>query len=51
MKGKMAVLNGPKEIEIREYDLAKPGPDEVLVEVVRANVCGSDIHSGKVHIR
>ncbi|MGI6318044.1 MAG: zinc-binding dehydrogenase [Dethiobacteria bacterium] len=47
MKGKMAVLNGPKEIQIREFELAKPGPDEVLVEVVRANVCGSDVHTWK----
>jgi (R,R)-butanediol dehydrogenase/meso-butanediol dehydrogenase/diacetyl reductase len=31
-------------IEIREYDIPKPGKDEVLIEVKACGICGSDVH-------
>mgnify|MGYP000850497912 FL=1 len=31
-------------IEIREYDIPKPGPGEVLVQVKACGICGSDVH-------
>lgn len=45
MKGKVTVFVGPmKEMEIREYPLPEVGPDDILVKVRRANICGSDLH-------
>ncbi len=45
MKGKVAVFTGPmKEMELREYFLPEVGPDDILVRVCRANICGSDLH-------
>jgi threonine dehydrogenase-like Zn-dependent dehydrogenase len=31
-------------IEIREYDIPTPGPDEILLEVKACGICGSDVH-------
>ncbi len=31
-------------IEMREYDIPTPGPDEVLIEVKACGICGSDVH-------
>jgi len=31
-------------IEIREYDIPTPGPDEVLLQVKACGICGSDVH-------
>lgn len=31
-------------IEIREYAIPTPGPDEVLLEVKACGICGSDVH-------
>lgn len=45
MKGRVVVSNGPRTpFEIREYPVADPGPDEILVKITRAGVCGSDLH-------
>ena len=45
MLGRVAVSNGPKQpFEIREYPVAEPGPDEILVKLTLASVCGSDLH-------
>ena len=41
---KQAVMTGPGEIEFREVDKPTPKDDEVLVQVKRIGVCGSDIH-------
>ena len=37
------VWRNPK-IEIREYDVPTPGPEEVLIEVKACGICGSDVH-------
>ncbi len=41
---KQAVMTAPGKIEIRQVESPKPKPDEVLIEVKRIGVCGSDIH-------
>lgn len=45
--GRLAYLDGPKDIEFREYDVPSPEPGAVVTEVVRTNVCGSDLHVWK----
>ena len=46
MEGKMLqqVMTGPKQITFREIDIPKPGPDQVLVQIMKIGICGSDIH-------
>jgi threonine dehydrogenase-like Zn-dependent dehydrogenase len=40
-----AVFVGPRRpLEIREFPEPDPGPDEVVVKILQANVCGSDLH-------
>ncbi len=41
---KQAVMTAPGTIEFRQVDRPSPKPDEVLIEVKRIGVCGSDIH-------
>src|SRR4030042_4804969 len=31
-------------LEIREYEIPTPGPDQVLLEVKACGICGSDVH-------
>jgi len=46
--GKVAVFQGPgKPLELREYPLPKVGPDDILVRITLANICGSDVHFWK----
>jgi threonine dehydrogenase-like Zn-dependent dehydrogenase len=42
--GTVAYLDGPRSVELREYDLPTPEPGDLLARVVRANVCGSELH-------
>jgi len=49
MRGTVVVLVAPRQIELREYDVADPGPGEVLLQVQRANVCGSELHIWRGH--
>jgi L-iditol 2-dehydrogenase len=39
-----AVLHGPGELRIEPRPVPRPGPGEVLVEVNRCGVCGTDLH-------
>lgn len=43
MNGQLAFLAEPERSEILEFPLPTPGPADLLVEVIRANVCGSDV--------
>ena len=43
-QGRLAYISAPRELAYAEYDLPKPGPGAILVEVLRANVCGSELH-------
>lgn len=44
---KAIVQTAPRSIELREYDKPCPDPDEVLIEVHSAGLCGSDAHAYK----
>jgi D-arabinose 1-dehydrogenase-like Zn-dependent alcohol dehydrogenase len=44
MKGMTTVLTAPDELEQRWYDLPDPGPGEMLLQMIRANVCGTEVH-------
>ncbi len=41
---KQAVMTAPGKIEFRQVERPFPAPEEVLIEVKRIGVCGSDIH-------
>lgn len=41
---KQAVMTSPGEIEFNTIEKPVPGPDQVLLEIKRIGVCGSDIH-------
>jgi len=41
---KKAVITGPKEIEIIDVEVPRPGPGQVLVKVLSIGICGSDLH-------
>ena len=41
---KAALFYGGKDIRVEEVADLKPGPGEVLVRVIAAGVCGSDLH-------
>jgi threonine dehydrogenase-like Zn-dependent dehydrogenase len=45
--GRLVYLNGPRDIEFREYPVPSPDPQAVVTEVVRSNVCGSELHVWK----
>jgi len=45
MKGKVAVFSAPcTELKIQDYPLPEVGPEDILVKIRRANICGSDLH-------
>ncbi len=39
------VHTGPGEVEVQERERPEPGPDEALVRVHTAGICGSDAHA------
>ena len=45
MRGRAAVtlVNAPG-MELTEYEVPDPGPEEILVRVTQASICGSDLH-------
>ena len=50
MNGQVAVFSAPcTELEIREYPLPDVGPEDMLVKICRANICGSDLHMWRGH--
>lgn len=42
--GELVYLSEPDQVELREYEVPDPEPGALLTEVVRANVCGSELH-------
>ena len=44
MKGMTTVLTAPDEIAQREYDVSDPVPGGLLMKMIRANVCVSEVH-------
>ena len=47
MEGSMAIQTDVRVIEIREAEVPAVEPDRLPAEVVRTNVCGSDLHFWK----
>jgi len=44
MKGKVAAMTGIMEVQIKEYDVPEAGKGSVILEIIKSNICGSDIH-------
>jgi D-arabinose 1-dehydrogenase-like Zn-dependent alcohol dehydrogenase len=44
MQGMTTVLTAPDEVEQREYEVVDPGPGGLTLSMIRANVCGSEVH-------
>jgi len=44
MKMAVAAVDGAQGLAIEERDVPDPGPGEVLLKVVSAGICGSDLH-------
>jgi L-iditol 2-dehydrogenase len=44
MKGLYKTAPGDGNMEIRETEVPKPGPGEVLIEIKSSGICGSDLH-------
>jgi threonine dehydrogenase-like Zn-dependent dehydrogenase len=49
VRGRVAALVGPAEVEVKEFDVPDPQPGELLVRVRRANLCGSELHIFHFH--
>jgi D-arabinose 1-dehydrogenase-like Zn-dependent alcohol dehydrogenase len=49
MKGRTTVLTGFEQLEQREYDVPEPGAGEMVAEMLRANICGSELHIWRGH--
>lgn len=47
--GRLAFLESPENVEMREYEVPDPEPGAVLTTVERANVCGSELHIWRGH--
>lgn len=47
MTGRVAVMTKPLSLELREFPIPEPEPDALVVRVLRANVCGSELHIWK----
>lgn len=46
MKGRIAFALGPRRpLELDEFDVVRPGARDVLVRVLAAGICGSDVHT------
>lgn len=44
MNGRVAAMTGLEEMTIKEYELPKAEKGQVILEIIKANICGSDIH-------
>lgn len=44
MKGRAVVQTNTRTVDIQEFELPDPEPKGILTEVVRTNICGSDLH-------
>jgi len=44
MKGKVLSMTGVRKVEIKEFELPEVEKGQVLLKVIKSNICGSDIH-------
>jgi threonine dehydrogenase-like Zn-dependent dehydrogenase len=47
--GRLAVMTEPGQLIMAEYDVPEPERDAVVLKIVRANVCGSELHMWNGH--
>lgn len=47
--GRLIYLDEPEKLETKEYEVPEPDPGAIITEVVRANVCGSELHIWRGH--
>lgn len=43
-KMKALVLNGPHDFVLTEREIPQPAPDQVLLKIIAAGICGTDMH-------
>jgi L-iditol 2-dehydrogenase len=51
LKAVMKIASGVGNVELREIDEPRPGPNEVKIEIQAAGICGTDIHIYKDEFR
>lgn len=44
MKGKLVQMTGIKEVTIKEFEVPKAEKGQVIMKVIKSNICGSDVH-------
>ncbi|WP_291054228.1 zinc-binding dehydrogenase [Herbiconiux sp.] len=44
MQGRVTAVVGPRQFEVKEYEVPDPAAGALVLKVRRANVCGSDLH-------
>ena len=49
MAGTIAVMTSPGQLAYQNYELPIPAPGALLLQLKRANVCGSELHIWRGH--
>ena len=44
MKGRVVSMTGIEEVTIKEFEVPKAEKGQIIMEVIKSNICGSDIH-------
>lgn len=44
MKGRVAQMTGIEQITVKEFDVPKAEKGQVIMKVLKSNICGSDVH-------
>lgn len=44
MHGRLAAMARIETIEFQSYEIPAPDPGQVIIDITRANICGSDLH-------
>lgn len=44
MKGKVLSMTGVRKVEVKEFEIPDPAKGQVLMRVIKSNICGSDVH-------
>ena len=43
-RNEAAVLKCKGEMEVQEWEMPSPAPDQVLIAIRKVGICGSDVH-------
>lgn len=44
MHGRLASMAGVRKTEIQSHEIPEPTPGQVVLDITRANICGTDVH-------